>query len=205
MSRDNALHPCSLLRCSAGDSPAAAGAAGSAALAWNDVCQWVLGRPAPLWPLLFEQPLVERAKQLVTQHFSAVVDEVATQLGGALEAAAGLPPSAPGSYQAGSWSGLVHLAPATPDATAAGGPAARCGGKRRRRGRSGAAATGLGGEGDAAQRWLQSAEHIVRHFDHQLGDALEAALDACGSGSGGSGDGAAAGRALILEPFVQDR
>lgn len=54
-------------------------------LTWPDVCQWVLGRPAPLWPLLFEQPLLERAKQLVGRDFSAVVDEVTELLGAALQ------------------------------------------------------------------------------------------------------------------------
>lgn len=54
-------------------------------LSWSDVCQWVLGRPAPLWPLLFEQPLLERAKELVGRDFSAVVDEVTGLLGAALQ------------------------------------------------------------------------------------------------------------------------
>lgn len=69
---------------------AAVGADGSGwVLAWPDVCQWVLGRPAPLWPLLFEQPLLERAKQLVERDFSTVVDEVTDLLGAALEVGAG--------------------------------------------------------------------------------------------------------------------
>lgn len=54
-------------------------------LSWPDVCQWVLGRPAPLWPLLFEHPLLERAKELVGRDFSAVVDEVTGLLGAALQ------------------------------------------------------------------------------------------------------------------------
>lgn len=56
-----------------------------AVLTWPDVCQWVLGRPTPLWPLLFEQPLLDRAKQLVGRDFSAVVDEVTGLLGAALQ------------------------------------------------------------------------------------------------------------------------
>lgn len=55
-------------------------------MSWGDICQWVLGRPSPLWPLMFEQPLLERAKQLVSRDFSAVVDEVADLLGTALQA-----------------------------------------------------------------------------------------------------------------------
>ncbi|PRW61397.1 Conserved oligomeric Golgi complex subunit 1 [Chlorella sorokiniana] len=74
-----------------------------AVLTWPDVCQWVLGRPAPLWPLLFEQPLLERAKQLVGRDFSSVVDEVTGLLGAALQEAAALPPAAAGSFQASSW------------------------------------------------------------------------------------------------------
>lgn len=58
------------------------------ALSWGDICQWVLGRPSPLWPLLFEQPLLERARQLVSRDFGAVVDTVAGLLGSALEASA---------------------------------------------------------------------------------------------------------------------
>jgi hypothetical protein len=54
-------------------------------MSWGDICQWVLGRPSPLWPLLFEQPLLERAKQLVLRDFTTVVDEVAGLLGSALQ------------------------------------------------------------------------------------------------------------------------
>lgn len=85
---------CSALAALASGEAAGAGGTGGAhaapvSLAWADVCQWVLGRPAPLWPLLFEQPLLERAKQLVEQDFSAVVDEVAELLGAALQVRGG--------------------------------------------------------------------------------------------------------------------
>lgn len=65
-----------------------AGEAADAAVAmsWADICQWVLGRACPLWPLLFEQPLLERAKQLVASDFSSLVDKVAGLLGIALQA-----------------------------------------------------------------------------------------------------------------------
>lgn len=64
---------------------AAAGEPPAAAMSWSDVCLWVLGRACPLWPLLFEQPLLERAKQLVAGDFSSLVDEVADLLGSALK------------------------------------------------------------------------------------------------------------------------
>lgn len=61
------------------------------ALSWADICQWVLGRPSPLWPLLFEQPLLERARELVSRDFGAVIDTVTGLLGSALEASAAAP------------------------------------------------------------------------------------------------------------------
>ncbi len=64
---------------------AADGEPPAAAMSWSDVCLWVLGRACPLWPLLFEQPLLERAKQLVAGDFSSLVDEVAGLLGSALK------------------------------------------------------------------------------------------------------------------------
>jgi hypothetical protein len=57
-----------------------------AALTWGDACQWALGRPAPLWPLLFEAPLVGRARQLVARDFAAAAEEVEQLLGAALQA-----------------------------------------------------------------------------------------------------------------------
>lgn len=54
-------------------------------LSWADASQWVLGRPLGLWPLLLEQGLVERAKELVAMDFTTVVSEVTGALGRALE------------------------------------------------------------------------------------------------------------------------
>jgi alpha-tubulin suppressor-like RCC1 family protein len=70
----------------AGASPGDTGTdATAAALSWDDTAQWVLGRPAPLWPLLLEGSLVERARELVAADFTAVVGEVTALLGAALE------------------------------------------------------------------------------------------------------------------------
>ena len=133
-----------------------------------------------------------------------------------LQEAASLPPSAPGAFQAGSWSDMVDLQPATLDAAIA-GPAS--GSKRRRLAGQAKAAAG-GGQPDSAQRWLPRAERIVQQLDQQLSKALAAALDACGGSGQQPATGAAAGassgrtagpaetaasRALVLEPFVQDR
>lgn len=124
-----------------------------------------------------------------------------------------MPPAAPGTFQA-SWSDMVELEPSTPDAAPA-GPAA--GSKRRRlagRQPKASPAGGPAGSSSAAsasgQGWLPQAEQVVRRFDAQLEKALAAALDACG-GTGGKPHSAAgiaeaaASRALVLEPFVQDR
>ena len=144
-----------------------------------------------------------------------------------LQEAAGLPPSAPGTAQAGSWSDVFEffeLQPATPPAAGS----SRAGGSKRRRlagqARGGAAAgrqrSGQGGANP--QEWLPRAEQVVQRFDQQLAKVLAAALDACGGAGGGAaaGPAAAAGvgqqrsgglaetsasRALVLEPFVQDR
>ncbi|PSC70573.1 conserved oligomeric Golgi complex subunit 1 [Micractinium conductrix] len=199
-----------------------AGEAADAAVAmsWADICQWVLGRACPLWPLLFEQPLLERAKQLVASDFSSLVDKVAGLLGIALQEAAALPPLTPGSAHAGAWCDTFELQPATPDATVGG----RLGGSKRRR-LTGHAKAGVAAQrqGSTPQAWLPQAEQVVQRFDQQLSKLLAAALDACGSGAaqqGGSvaADNAAsaqqsalglaetvASRALILQPFVQDR
>lgn len=133
--------------------------------------------------------------------------------------AAALPPAAPGSFQASGWAGMVELQPSTPDAAPA-GPAAPS--KRRRlvvqQPKASSAQLLTASSSTApAQGWLPQAEQVVRHFDEQLGRALEAALDAC-SGTGqppsaaGAGDKQPAGlaqtaasRATVLEPFVQDR
>ncbi|GAB4815087.1 hypothetical protein N2152v2_002133, partial [Parachlorella kessleri] len=199
------------------------------ALSWNDASQWVLGRPLGLWPLLLEHALVERAKELVARDFTTVVGEVTSLLGGALEEAEELPPAAPGSYQGLSWSDVVVLQPGTPPASAA--AAGGAAGRRRRRGSrarrsssGGAAAAGAGAAG--AQAWLPQTERAVQVFDQQLGSALAAALDACygapnssagpaaeqalaagaaGAGRKPSGGEYSAGRARVLEPFVQDR
>ncbi|EFN52303.1 hypothetical protein CHLNCDRAFT_139073 [Chlorella variabilis] len=196
------------LQASRPDAAAAADAGGDvAAMSWGDICQWVLGRPSPLWPLMFEQPLLERAKQLVSRDFSAVVDEEA----------ANLPPSAPGTFQAASWFEAVELQPATPDGASNGSVGAS---KRRRlagQPKQGSAQAGAA-QDLLLQRWLGQAGHVVQRFDQQLSKALVAALDACGSLAQPVAGGtvpdvrrpsgpteAAASRALVLEPFVQDR
>lgn len=273
---------------------AAAGEPPAAAMSWGDVCLWVLGRACPLWPLLFEQPLLERAKELVSGDFGSLLDEVASllrtalqvgrgscccsaaQLGQAcggcsrfvrstapqpamagtpctaglssakrwhcrkpcggglpvlvhMQEASSLPPSAPGSTQAGSWSDVFEffeLQPGTPDAA---GTSSVGGSKRRRLAGRASGGAGAGGQrgGPAAaaqQEWLPRAEQLVQRFDQQLGRVLAAALDACGGTSGGHRDAAApagagnagqkrssgsaeaaASRTFVLEPFVQDR
>ncbi|KAI3432884.1 hypothetical protein D9Q98_010466 [Chlorella vulgaris] len=203
--------------------PSGAGADGQdiesphgATMSWGDICQWVLGRPSPLWPLLFEQPLLERAKQLVLRDFTTVVDEVAGLLGSALQEASSLPQSAPGAFQASSWHDAVDLQPALPEAVAAGSASSF---KRRRLAKLGVQGAGQANsaQGQPSLRWLAQCEHVVERFDQQLSNALVAALDACGSSLAQRGvDGTepqkesalvetAASRALVLEPFVQDR
>ena len=138
-----------------------------------------------------------------------------------LQDAGSLPASAPGSYQLSSWAEEVELRPAT---TTPGGAGAGSKGGRRRRARA-SRGDGGGAAGAQAQRraWLQSVEAVHRMFDHQLGRALDAALGACRGGLPGaeaaqpgrpgaaavprkpSGGDSAAGRALVLEPFVQER
>jgi hypothetical protein len=45
-------------------------------LGWRDLCQWTLGRPVPLGPLLFEGPLLSRAKTLIQSDFRAASEAV---------------------------------------------------------------------------------------------------------------------------------
>jgi hypothetical protein len=109
---------------------------------------------------------------------------------------------------------MFELQPATPDATTGG----RLGGGKRRRLAGQAKAGGAGRQGGGPQGWLPQAELVVQRFDQQLTKVLAAALDACSSGGTQQGDAVGAqqqrtsglgetavGRALILEPFVQDR
>ena len=131
--------------------------------------------------------------------------------------AANLPPSAPGTFQAASWFEAVELQPATPDGASNGSVGAS---KRRRlagQPKQGSAQAGAA-QDLLLQRWLGQAGHVVQRFDQQLSKALVAALDACGSLAQPVAGGtvpdvrrpsgpteAAASRALVLEPFVQDR
>jgi len=69
----------------AGADEATGGTKPGVAMSWNDVCQWVLARPCLLWPLLFEQPLLARAKELVSSDFRAVVDDAASLLDAAMQ------------------------------------------------------------------------------------------------------------------------
>lgn len=195
-------------------------------MSWSDICQWVLGRACPLWPLLFEQPLLERAKQLVSRDFNSAMDEVATLLGNALQEAASIPACAPGTAQAGSWSDvfeLFELRPATPEADGASctsnAKRRRLAGQSKQRGAAGQRSSTSAGPQD----WLPQAEHVVQRFDQKLNNVLAAALDACGAGQQGSASASSSGmlgsgqqraaggaetagsRAVVLEPFVQDR
>eukprot|EP00887_Chlorella_sp_A99_P006773 scaffold2.g6773.t1 len=195
--------------------------AGSMAMAWSDVCQWVLAQPCGLWQLLLEVPLVDRAKQLVAAGFTSLVTEVSELVDAALAEAAGLPPCAPGSYQLGGWADELVLQPGTPSQA----DAAESGGKRRRLsstadsgGEASAASPNVGGR-VALAAWLQRAEAVLQLFDQQLQGALRAALHACYGLQHGPAGGRSMGvpsrlsgssstpssRALVLEPFVQER
>ena len=65
--------------------PREGGAGEATVLTWQDVCQWALGRPAPLWPLLLEGPLLDRARDLISRDFTTVVEEATALLGTALK------------------------------------------------------------------------------------------------------------------------
>jgi len=149
---------------------------------------------------------------------------------GPLQEAASTPPSAPGTIQAGGWADVFELQPATPESVAGSRTASS---KRARlvapskQGASQVAAAHGRGQGAAHHNWLAQAELVVQRFDQQLTKVVEAALDACttsqhsGSAPTPSDTGdiamaaeqqrikrvgeAAASRALVLEPFVQDR
>jgi hypothetical protein len=200
---------------------AAAAAAGEAAgeeLRWSDACQWVAGRPAPLWALLLEAPLLARAKELAARDFGAVPSEAGAMVAAAVAEARALPPSAPGSFDPGNWRDTITLQPHTPGGADAGAAPA---GKRRRSGRG--AAGGERGEPEVPGReWLPHAEAVLRVIDQRLDSALGAVLDATqagqqrpGSGGGGGAaaaaqraspsDQGAAARAAVLEPFAQER
>lgn len=79
-------------------------------LSWSDASQWVLDRPLGLWPLLLEHSLLERAKELVAQNFTSVVDAVASLLGAALKVRDPVWGGSEPPQHAATWPGLVRLA-----------------------------------------------------------------------------------------------
>ncbi|KAL6782517.1 COG1 [Auxenochlorella protothecoides x Auxenochlorella symbiontica] len=121
-------------------------------LSWDDVCQWALGAPRPLWPLLLEDQLVARACALVDGDVRDVVVGVGAALGAALEATGSLPPPQAGDRGATPWTQAVdlHMGSAEPSAA-------------------------------APDVWLAAAAASARLMDEGLAHAAHAARDVCGA------------------------
>jgi hypothetical protein len=172
-------------------------------MSWNDVCQWVLGRPMGLWLLLLEQLVLHRTKHLVSRDFAAVQHAVKALLTAAITEAATLAPSQPGTFTPGTWSHTIVLESDVRSIA----PTPLAG--RQQRKRAIAAVDALDG-----RAWLLRTEYIQDVFDKKIKAALTAALDACQgrqptrrpmSGGSLSSSEHAVSRALVLEPFVQER
>jgi hypothetical protein len=146
-------------------------------LPWIDISQWVLTKPVPLWPLLFEDVLLSRAKELVQSDVSQAVHVVGQLLESSLAEAATTITTAttastgggPGKYCASisTWSDPVYFQPTTPGRplSASSTTTSRWEGK-----------TGGSGGGNA---WLSSVDAVCNAFDNRLAAALLASLDVC--------------------------
>lgn len=176
-------------------------------LSWTDACQWVVGRPTPLWPLLMEGPLVARAQALIAAQFAEACDEVARHMDAVVQENAVLVPCAPGSLDPGLWSDTLQLdvSPGTLRA-AGGGPAAALRRRSSQGGQRGVAESGAVSSGDAAW-WMPRAEALLGALDSKLQTALAAALDTVDGPQGTSAAPAAAlsERALAVQPFTQEK
>lgn len=191
-------------------------------LTWTDACQWVVGHPIPLWPLLLEGPLVSRAKGLVAAQFAAVGAQAGELIQAALTESYAMPPCTPGKVQHSTWSDTLELTPVG-DVTAASALAA--GSIRKTSGGGGGGPNcslpsvggAMGGVVDPCW-WLKRAESLLQAVDSNLEAALSAALAVTEAGAGvpgnhimlrkapnatATGEGPSA-RAVMLQPFVQE-
>lgn len=153
-------------------------------LSITDTCQWVVGHPVSLWPLLFEGPLVSRAKGLVAAQFDAVGRQAGELIQAALSESLAQPPCAPGIVDPGRWCDALELAP---DGVGAVGGAGAAGPVRRKASggsiRGGAMAraesSGVGARGGAAadpRWWIPRAQALLAGVDVNLEAALTVAL-----------------------------
>jgi hypothetical protein len=203
-------------------------------LSWTDACQWVVGHPVSLWPLLLEGPLVSRAKGLVAAQFTAVGDQAGELIQAALTESYAMPPCTPGKVDHGKWSDTLELAhkglatSSTAAAAAVGVKRKISGGSGGVRGRPDSSLSNTAGVASTSDPcwWLTRAESLLQAIDSNLDAALSAALAVteAGAGAGGSASVSAATsremlgssasvasssvgpspRAVMLQPFVQE-
>jgi len=161
-------------------------------LPWIDVSQWVLTKPVPLWPLLFEDILLSRAKELVQSDVSQAVhvvrqllesslSEAATTTAAAAAAGGGGGGGGPGKYCASvsTWSDPVYFQPTTP-----GRPLSASSTTTSR------VECKSGGSGSGGNAWLSSVDAVCNAFDRKLAAALLASLDVCRGAAAAAADSA---------------
>lgn len=176
-------------------------------LTWSDASQWVIGRPVSLWSLLFEGVLLECAKGLVAKEFLTVGSTTTESIRDAIAESLSLPPGTPGQVSLGHWSDVMELQPGsleTQGAQNGGGVLSRkssATGIALRRTRSSSAPSATHPH---ALSWIVRANAILRVVDDSLQAALTAAL-AVSRPDSTLEAGAPGQRALVLEPYVQDR
>lgn len=189
-------------------------------LSWTDACQWVVGHPVSLWPLLLEGPLVSRAKGLVAAQFAAVGAQAGELIQAALTESYAMPPCTPGKVEHKKWSDTLELAPIGLSTASS---ALAVGGIRKTsssgNGLNSSLPTVDGAMGTAVDPcwWLTRAESLLQAIDSNLNAALSAALAVTEAGVGvvpgsrtklGSTHSATnegpSPRAVQLQPFVQE-
>lgn len=195
-------------------------------LLWTDACQWVVGHPVSLWPLLLEGPLVSRAKGLVAAQFAAVSVHARELIQEALTESYALPPCTPGKVEHRRWSDTLQLAPVGLSTASS---ASAAGVERKTSGGGGAPNSSLSSVGGGAIGvvvdpcwWLTRAESLLKAVDSNLDAALSAALAVTEAGTGTSSPSDVPGsrttlpstkramsagpssRAVMLQPFVQE-
>ena len=197
-------------------------------LTWSDACQWVVGQPVALWPLLLESPLVARAKGLVSAQFEAVGSAVGELIQEALQESLSMREFVPGTPEPLRWSAPLQVAPEgmlkSPEASAGvvggGGSGGRGEGAKKNVTTEAAAvrqaiAASIANAHahDDPRWWLPKAEGLLSTVDENLSAALTAALAVTNSTTG-SGTGIAStttttrtatvSRAVVLQPYVQE-
>ena len=154
-------------------------------LSITDTCQWVVGHPVSLWPLLLEGPLVSRAKSLVAAQFDAVGRQAGDLIQAALSDSSSQIPCVPGIVDPGRWCDALQLTPLE-SGTTSGGTAGTAfirrkvsgsiGGSVMARAESASVRGGAGGASLDPRWWIPKAQILITGVDANLDAALTTAL-----------------------------